>query len=801
MKVMNTFRLFPCFLRSGRLLVVFFFWCGYPAAAQFSESFEGNDIPSGWTVINAGSDNTWEIVAGTTPARAQHGSKMVYIASNIYTAHNDYLITPAITVTAGVNDYLSFYARNASFNSGDRINVKVSTSGTAASNFTTTLAGALIPPNVWTQYGYDLSAYAGQTIYLAIQDIAPGGGATLYLDNVVNGPKSPPPAGCTSGDSYPNGTVTASPCSGTPQVITDEGYAGEYSRVALKGGVAYTFFSSVATDYITISDNASTPAVRAHGVTPVSFTPAADGTYRFYTHTNAQCGTQQRIRERTLVCGAPPAPLVNDEAAGAIDISPGITCTGHSYEIDRATAAENEPFPGCGIYAGPGSKSLWFKFTAPASGAVKITTDFAGASFDDPRMALYEAADAADYTTFTNIACDDDGGITDEGWKPVIYQAGLNGGQTYYVQVEAYHTFIEGSFCIEVQELTAEMLSTDTDCAANENTVFGSPVYSGWISLTDDNGRVIGLVKSSGSGSSSATTERLNIHTGPVRRDGAGHYYLDRNFSLHNADPGPYEVMLFFLKTELDALSLVNPAITIHTLGITRVADAACTAGFEGSPEATSAIAVTASGLAGDVAWVHFTTPSFSNFFINEAQQMLPVTLAEFSAHAAEQGIRLDWTTTNERNNRGFGIERSTDAVNFTPIGWENAAASGPLRYTFTDHLVQPGTLYYYRLRQTDFDGSSTLSEIRSVRAADAGRTVVLSPNPAKNVVDLAVPDPGAEAAVTIFDSRGLPVKKWSRLNLAETPSPLDISGLHPGVYLVRITTAEKVVTRKLVVE
>ncbi len=188
----------------------------------------------------------------------------------------------------------------------------------------------------------------------------------------------------------------------------------------------------------------------AHGVTPLSFTPDNNGNYRFYTHTDASCGTQERERTRFVTCGTPPSPLVNDEASGAIDITLGASCTGNPYEIDRATSAENEPFVGCGIYFIPGAKSLWFKFTAPASGAVKITTDFVGSTLDDARMALYEADDASDYATFTNIACDDDGGITDGGWKPVIFQAGLNAGQVYYVQVEVYHGFVDGSFCLKM---------------------------------------------------------------------------------------------------------------------------------------------------------------------------------------------------------------------------------------------------------------------------------------------------------------------------------------------------------------
>ena len=84
--------------------------------------------------------------------------------------------------------------------------------------------------------------------------------------------------------------------------------------------------------------------------------------------------------------------------------------------------------------------SMWYTFIAPANGAVVITTCNTGSALDT-QLALWEATDCADYTTFTNLAANDDieGGCTNGG----VYSSGfsidgLTPGATYFVQVDGW---------------------------------------------------------------------------------------------------------------------------------------------------------------------------------------------------------------------------------------------------------------------------------------------------------------------------------------------------------------------------
>jgi hypothetical protein len=111
-------------------------------------------------------------------------------------------------------------------------------------------------------------------------------------------------AQCVSGGMWQNFTPT---CSGSAQLITPAGYAGEYDAVNLTAGNYYKFDSSVPTDVVTITDNAN--SILAWGVATVIFKPTVSGLYRFYDHTPL-CGSQFVNRSRYITCNASPQPCI-----------------------------------------------------------------------------------------------------------------------------------------------------------------------------------------------------------------------------------------------------------------------------------------------------------------------------------------------------------------------------------------------------------------------------------------------------------------------------------------------------------
>lgn len=107
---------------------------------------------------------------------------------------------------------------------------------------------------------------------------------------------------CLNGLLYPQDTFTPATCDGeTVNEIVDDAWAGEYSNVNMFASNTYTISSSVASDYITIASVDGGTAL-AVGTGSLTYTPTADGVYRVYFHLNAECGTENTGRSKSIVC-------------------------------------------------------------------------------------------------------------------------------------------------------------------------------------------------------------------------------------------------------------------------------------------------------------------------------------------------------------------------------------------------------------------------------------------------------------------------------------------------------------------
>lgn len=87
---------------------------------------------------------------------------------------------------------------------------------------------------------------------------------------------------------------------------------------------------------------------------------------------------------------------------------------------------------------------------------------------------------------------------------------------------------------------------------------------------------------------------------------------------------------------------------------------------------------------------------------------VLPVELSEFKGYKNETDNFLYWTTQSERDNSHFIMEHSLNGIEWQVIGkvQGSGTTSSKNSYLYTHESV-PTEINYYRLSQTDFDGTS----------------------------------------------------------------------------------------------
>jgi len=179
-----------------------------------------------------------------------------------------------------------------------------------------------------------------------------------------------------------------------------------------------------------------------------------------------------------------------------------------------------------------------------------------------------------------------------------------------------------------------------------------------------------------------------------------------------------------------------------------------------------------------------------------------PIRLIAFNGQSNGSANALTWSTASETNNNYFTIERSGNGKNFTDIGIVKGQGNSDIlnNYSFNDNAPLSG-VNYYRLKQTDFNGVSTYSDVISINNSgtdnSTGSTITIYPNPNNGTFEVSIVNPGKSYTLEIVDLQGRQVYYSAGSNVAEA---LKVSQLAQGMYIVKVTTNNQVLTGKVVV-
>jgi hypothetical protein len=146
---------------------------------------------------------------------------------------------------------------------------------------------------------------------------------------------------------------------------------------------------------------------------------------------------------------------------------------------------------------------------------------------------------------------------------------------------------------------------------------------------------------------------------------------------------------------------------------------------------------------------------TFSPFALEDEIELLPVELLSFTAARQNQDqVQLKWSTESELNNQGFEVERMLEnEQEWTFVEWVDGVgnSSSLEHYDYLDENSFEG-ISYYRLRQLDYDGTETYSQIRDVEgiANSASSNLTLFPNPTQDIINVRFNNSTAQSATIL---------------------------------------------------
>ena len=160
---------------------------------------------------------------------------------------------------------------------------------------------------------------------------------------------------------------------------------------------------------------------------------------------------------------------------------------------------------------------------------------------------------------------------------------------------------------------------------------------------------------------------------------------------------------------------------------------------------------------------------------------VLPVALSNFTASVVSNKVLLNWVAAGEVNLKGFSVERSSDARNFSEVSY--VAASGKASYSAQD-AVSSNTVYY-RLKMVNQDGSFAYSKNIPVNASLAGSPALrVFPNPVVNSAMISHPQADANASLKVTDLNGRVLQNYP-LQQGATQTTVTLNKLMSGTYLL----------------
>ena len=183
----------------------------------------------------------------------------------------------------------------------------------------------------------------------------------------------------------------------------------------------------------------------------------------------------------------------------------------------------------------------------------------------------------------------------------------------------------------------------------------------------------------------------------------------------------------------------------------------------------------------------------------------LPVELSSFSASIVNKDVKLNWRTETEINNYGFEIYRRPQDNEWKLCGFieGHGNSNSPNEYSYIDKNPIGGSVFKYRLKQIDNDGTYKYSDKIEIEITPSVFALNQNyPNPfnPSTIIRYQLPQE-SKVILTVYDILGAKVAVL--LDEKKEPGVYEINfnadHLPNGTYIYRIVAGSYIETKKMI--
>jgi hypothetical protein len=381
------------------------------------------------------------------------------------------------------------------------------------------------------------------------------------------------------------------------------------------------------------------------------------------------------------------------------------------------------------------------------------------------------------------------GGLTNG--QPVIVSTGLS---TYTVTgTDASGCSATATASVIGNVGSGAVATNNTNTTMNQGDNLDATYYDPSCNL------VAGIDDGLGGNVLGVTTVTLNVDSSVGLHNGQP--FIRRWYQITPSSNGPANVTLYATQADFDNYNanVVAPYLSMPT----GPSDATGIANIRITKNDNSGLGNNPIVITPTVSWngsywtLNFSTPNFSQFRIhtvNPNNVPLPASVTSFTGRKLTTANELNWITSSEQNNSHFMLQYSTDGVQFTDLAKVDSKApngNSQLILTYSYEHATPAMGHnYYRLKQVDIDGNSSLHpKVIDLQWGANGSTVTVYPNPTQGVVNIDVYATRNQlTAVKVMDMSGRVVKQvLAQSEAGMNKLSIDLGDVAQGLYTIQV--------------